>query len=177
MWRWNRAVYDDAAGGHLRIELRALPSGPTVTDMAANAAFLIGLTLALAPRMDALLPRLTFGHARRNFYRAACDGLDAEMLWPDDETPSPRPYAAAELVLRLLPVARSGLLSAAVDAAEADELLAVIAARVERRATGARWQRATLDRLEATLTRPDAAAAMLERYLAAVATGCPVHEW
>src|SRR6266511_1797444 len=35
VWRWNRAVYDPASGGHLRIEMRALPSGPTVTDMLA----------------------------------------------------------------------------------------------------------------------------------------------
>ena len=48
MWRWDRAIYDPAEGGHLRIELRALPSGPTVTDMLANAALLLGLTLALA---------------------------------------------------------------------------------------------------------------------------------
>jgi hypothetical protein len=49
VWRWNRAIYDPADGGHLRIEMRALPAGPTVTDMLANAAFLLGLTLALAP--------------------------------------------------------------------------------------------------------------------------------
>ena len=48
VWRWNRAIYDPASGGHLRIEMRALPAGPTVTDMLANAAFLIGLTLCLA---------------------------------------------------------------------------------------------------------------------------------
>src|SRR6266496_3524790 len=48
VWRWNRAIYDPALGGHLRIEMRALPAGPTVTDMLANAAFLIGLSLWLA---------------------------------------------------------------------------------------------------------------------------------
>jgi hypothetical protein len=48
VWRWNRAIYDPSAGGHLRIEMRALPAGPTLTDMLANAAFLIGLTLWLA---------------------------------------------------------------------------------------------------------------------------------
>jgi hypothetical protein len=42
VWPWNRAIYDPAAGGHLRIEMRALPAGPTVIDMLANAAFLIG---------------------------------------------------------------------------------------------------------------------------------------
>jgi hypothetical protein len=38
VWRWNRAIDDDASGGHLRIEMRALPSGPTITDMLANLA-------------------------------------------------------------------------------------------------------------------------------------------
>src|SRR6266487_2979538 len=48
VWRWNRAIYDPASGGHLRIEMRALPAGPTVIDMLANAAFLTGLSLWLA---------------------------------------------------------------------------------------------------------------------------------
>ena len=30
IWSWNRPVYDPSAGGHLRIEFRALPAGPTV---------------------------------------------------------------------------------------------------------------------------------------------------
>jgi hypothetical protein len=42
VWRWNRAIYDPTSGGHLRIEMRALPAGPTVIDMLANAAFLMG---------------------------------------------------------------------------------------------------------------------------------------
>src|SRR4030095_8317204 len=48
VWRWNRAIYDPASGGHLRIELRALPSGPTVTGMPANAPFLVWFTPSLA---------------------------------------------------------------------------------------------------------------------------------
>src|SRR6266508_4646068 len=48
VWRWNRAVYDPASGGHLRIEMRALPDGPTVLDMLANDALLVGLSLWLA---------------------------------------------------------------------------------------------------------------------------------
>ena len=38
--------------------LRALPAGPTVVDMLANAAFLLGLTLALAPDADAWIRRV-----------------------------------------------------------------------------------------------------------------------
>jgi gamma-glutamyl:cysteine ligase YbdK (ATP-grasp superfamily) len=177
VWRWNRAVYDDAGGGHLRIELRALPSGPTVADMIANAAFLIGLTLGLAPDADALVRRLTFGHARRNFYQAARHGLDAELLWPADAAPSPRPTSVRALVPRLLDVARAGLASAGVDAAESDAALAIVAERVARGVTGARWQRRTLAALEVEMPRADAVAALLERYLEAEATERPVHEW
>ena len=28
VWRWNRAIYNPASGGRLRIEMRALPAGP-----------------------------------------------------------------------------------------------------------------------------------------------------
>jgi hypothetical protein len=177
VWRWNRAVYDDAAGGHLRIEMRALPCGPTVADMTANAAFLIGLTLGLAPHVDEWLPRFTFGQARRNFYAAARDGLAAELLWPSARTPSPEPHAAASLLVSLLPVARAGLVDNGVAAAEADAQLGVVAERVARGVTGARWQRRTLERLGSGRTRREALAALLKRYLAAAATGRPVHEW
>ena len=48
VWRWNRACYGVADGiAHLRIENRALPSGPTVKDEMANAAFFVGLMVAL----------------------------------------------------------------------------------------------------------------------------------
>ena len=84
VWRWNRAIYDPAGGGHLRIEMRALPAGPTVVDMLANAAFLLGLTLALAPGAAATTRRFAFQQAHHNFYRAAQFGLAAELAWPLD---------------------------------------------------------------------------------------------
>ena len=177
VWRWNRAVFDPSAGGHLRIELRALPAGPSVMDMAANAAFLVGLTLALAPDARRLVTALTFGQARRNFYEAARLGLDAELLWPAHAPPSPRPVRAATLVLELLPVAREALLASGVDAAEVDTLLDVIAARVARARTGARWQRDTLARLERRMARETGLRELVGRYLAQMSSGRPVHEW
>ena len=60
VWRWNRAIYDPEVGGHLRIELRALPAGPTPLDMVANAAFLVGMALGLQSEVDGLLPLLPF---------------------------------------------------------------------------------------------------------------------
>ena len=71
VWLWNRPVYDNLGGGHLRIEMRALPAGPTAVDMVANAAFLIGLAEGLRPHINELLPGLPFPRAEYNFYRAA----------------------------------------------------------------------------------------------------------
>ncbi|WP_309888864.1 glutamate--cysteine ligase [Archangium sp.] len=177
VWSWNRAIYDPSAGGHVRIELRALPAGPTVVDMLANGALLLGLTLGLSEQVESLLPGLPFMCARGNFLRAAKEGLDAVLLWPERHAPSPRPIPAVELVERLLPVAREGLVKAGVESEEADAMLSVVEARLRARTTGARWQRKMLARLEAQLPRLDALGALLERYMAHAASGRPVHEW
>jgi hypothetical protein len=174
VWRWNRAIYDSGFGGHLRIEMRPLPAGPTVVDMAANAAFLLGLTLALAPTAGSWTRQLLFARAHANFYDAARLGLEAELEWPGPDGGSER-VGAAELVRRLLPEARRGLVEAEVDEDEADRLLGVIGERAATGQTGAVWQRRALAGFEGGRER--AAAAMLERYLELQAAGDPVHGW
>ena len=176
VWRWNRAIYDPASGGHLRIEMRALPAGPTVTDMLANAAFLVGLALWLAGRDERWTYALPFERADHGFYRAAQYGLAAELSWPAGGG-RVRTATAADLVPDLLPAAREGLLGAGVAAAEADPLLGVIAARVATGQTGAAWQRAALAAAERGHPRDRALAVMLEEYLACAVTGRPVHTW
>jgi hypothetical protein len=177
VWRWNRAIYDPAGGGHLRIELRALPSGPTVVDMLANAAFLLGLTLALAADAGTVIRRFAFQQAHHNFYRAAQFGLGAELAWPLHPGGRARTLPAAELVRQLLPAARRGLVEAGVVAEEAKELLAVVQARTASGQTGAVWQRDALAALEPRLGRDRALAAMLEHYLELQQAGDPVHTW
>jgi hypothetical protein len=177
VWRWNRAIYDPADGGHVRIELRALPAGPTVIDMCANAAFALGLTLALAPDADTWVRRVAFQQAHHSFYRAAQLGLRAELAWPLGAGGRVVTVPAAELIQRLLPVAHQGLEDAGVLPEEADRLLAVIKARAATGQTGAVWQRRTLAALEPQLGREQGLAAMLERYLEHQRTGDPVHTW
>ena len=177
VWRWNRAIYDPAGGGHLRIEMRTLPSGPTVTDMVANAAFLLGLSLWLAgqdPRWTYAVP---FERADNSFYRAAQDGLAAELSWPGDRPDQMRTVRAADLIPELLPKARQGLLEAGVAADETGRLLGVISGRVTSGQTGAAWQRAALSAAQRRYGRERALAAMLEGYLANADTGQPVHTW
>jgi gamma-glutamyl:cysteine ligase YbdK (ATP-grasp superfamily) len=177
VWHWNRAVYDSALGGHFRIEMRALPAGPTVRDMMANAAFLVGLTLALASDIERWLVGLTFGHARRNFYEAARRGLSAELLWLTAESRM-RPLSASAVVELTLPLARQGLVDAGVTPDEADRHLDVIARRVATGQTGAVWQRQMFE--AATRAGDDALAAgcaVMRAYRVASASELPVHAW
>ena len=177
VWRWNRAVYDPAAGGHVRIELRALPAGPTPLDMVANAAFLVGLVAGLAPRMRDLLPGLPFGLAEWNFYRAAQSGVDARVVWPASSGLSPVERSVTELASELLPVAAEGLSSLGVEEEESVRLLRVIRERIATRQTGARWMRASLERARHLNSMPGALADVVEGYVDRAATGRPVHEW
>jgi hypothetical protein len=177
VWRWNRAIYDPASGGHLRIEMRALPAGPTMIDMLANAAFLIGLSLWLADQDQHWTYALPFERADHGFYRAAQHGLSARLSWPAGPRDQMRTLPAAKLVAELVPVARQGLLQAGVAAAEADELLDIISARAASGQTGAAWQRATLAAAERRHDRQRALAVMLDCYLHCAGTGLPVHTW
>ena len=173
VWRWNRAIYDPVGGGHLRIEMRFLPAGPTIEDMLANVAFLLGLALAMAPEADDVAAALPFGALHHAFYRAGQRGLAAELPWPGDDRPRP----ARDLALQLLPRAQAGLDAAGVDPTDSAPLLELMGGRIESGQTGARWQRETLDRLERNEAREPALAAMFERYLAHSLEGRPVHRW
>jgi gamma-glutamyl:cysteine ligase YbdK (ATP-grasp superfamily) len=177
VWRWNRAIYDPASGGHLRIEMRALPAGPTVIDMLANAAFLIGLSLWLAGQDQQWTYALPFERADHGFYRAAQRGLSARLSWPAGHRGQIRTLAAAKLVTELVPAARHGLLQAGVAAAQADGLLEIISARAASGQTGAVWQRATLAAAKRRHDPERALAVMLNHYLQWAETGLPVHTW
>jgi gamma-glutamyl:cysteine ligase YbdK (ATP-grasp superfamily) len=178
VWNWNRPVYDPAGAGHLRIELRALPAGPSLDDMLANASFLVGGILSLAPEISDLLPSFPFALAERNFYRAAQYGLDAELVWPVKAGTAPRAMRARELLEMLAPRVRAGLLDAGVEQDEVDFFVGLFGQRVESGVTGAQWQRRTLSALRARGATPEhSLRAMLEQYVAHVDSGLPVHRW
>jgi hypothetical protein len=176
IWTWNRPVYDPEAGGHLRIELRALPAGPTPVDMAANGAFLLGMTLAIAEEAPTWTALLAFEQARDNFERAAESGLDAILLSPFNRS-GPQPQSASEMALQLLEPARAALSRAGVEAGDVDELFAIVEERIISGRTGAQWQRGTVAAMEPRLGRTRAMAAMTRRYLDAMTSGAPVHTW
>lgn len=178
VWRWNRAIYDGSGNGHLRIEFRALPSGPTPVDMAANAAFLVGLTLGLHSSIDCVLHRFPFEYAQRNFYRSAEQGMDAMLVWPNMAAHGLQEISACALARELLPVARLGLEKAGVEKEEIDAMLEVIHDRLETRMNGACWQIHRLAQYEKRGDpRPLALTRMLEDYLQAAQSGAPVSQW
>lgn len=178
VWNWNRPVYDPEHGGGLRIELRALPAGPSYDDMLANAAFLIGAMLRLRERMPDLVKALPFALAKQNFFLAAQHGLDAQLAWPSDTGSAPRTVSARDLLLELMPLAREGLAQGGVEEAESARFLDVFEARVRSGQTGAIWQRRTLAALQAEGHRGyDALRRMLDRYIAGFHSQRPVHSW
>jgi gamma-glutamyl:cysteine ligase YbdK (ATP-grasp superfamily) len=177
VWLWNRPIYDDADGGHLRIEMRALPAGPTSIDMVANAALLIGLAQGMRPELDQLLPALPFAIAEYNFYRAAQAGLEARLVWPCAGQPGFHERPVFDIVRDLLPTAERGLDAIGVTASEAQRYLDVIRARIQRAQNGATWQRAALAALERNQPQEVAQREMLEAFYAHSLTNQPVAEW
>lgn len=178
VWPWNRAVYDDASGGHLRIEARALPAGPSAVDMVAGAALLFGLAVGIRDRLEELLPALPFALADYNFYRAAQHGLDARIVWPHRGPGGLRERAVGEVLRELLPTADRGLDALGVSRSERDHYLGIIDQRLAAGLNGARWQRACLDSLLArNVSKPKALAGMLERYRELSAANVPLREW
>ncbi|TGD76033.1 glutamate--cysteine ligase [Mangrovimicrobium sediminis] len=177
VWLWNRPIYDDASGGHLRIEMRALPAGPTAVDMAANAAFLIGLAEGLRPQLAQLLPAMPFHYAQYNFYRAAQFGLDAQLVWPGEGGSRARELPVDELLAKLLPVAADGLAAIGIDGEEIAHYLGIIEERLARRQSGAIWQQKTLDSLALQMDADRARHAMLERFIEYSTENLPVARW
>jgi hypothetical protein len=169
IWRWVRPLigFDAAGQGHVRLEQRVLPSGPTVLDMVANAALYFGLVHALARQPQAAESDLPFAAARVNFYAAARHGLAAELTWLDG-----RRISAHDLLLETgLPLARQGLRDFGLPAAEIEHYLGVVEARVRSGQTGAAWQLQRLARVGGDLHR------MMADYLDNQRSGAPVHEW
>lgn len=175
IYRWNRPCYGIGESGkpHLRIECRALPSGPTPIDETANAAFWIGSVLGLAAEVEDVKSHIDFDDAKGNFLAAARHGLDATFTWFEDET-----VGARDLILqRLLPIARDGLAEAGVDRADIDTYLGVLEHRVSTANTGSQWLVRSLALLKGHGTESERLAALTAATVGRQRDGRPGHEW
>ena len=173
VYRWNRPCYGISEGKpHLRIECRVLPSGPTVLDEVANAAFWIGLVLGTKHEYGDITERLSFDDAKYNFLTASRQGLDAGFRWVDGQS-----VTAPELILEtLLPLARAGL-EASVDRSEIDKYLGVIHDRVQSRGTGSDWMMRSLSEMEDRGSRSERMTALTAAIANRQSERKPCHEW
>jgi len=174
VYRWNRPCYGVADGiAHLRIENRVLPSGPSVLDEVANAAFWFGLVSGLASELADVRTEIPFDAVRTNFVAAARHGLDAHLAWLGGGT-----LTARELISgHLLPLAERGLRAGGIDEADVRRYLDTIAARVERRQTGASWLLSSLAGMDDEGSPEERLAALVAATVARQSEGTPVHEW
>ena len=177
IWLWNRPVYDPSNGGHLRIELRSFPAGPTIIDMLANAALAVGLANLIQPTIRELLPAIPFAYCTANFYRAAQKGMSAELFWPSMKQRQPEYYAVPKILEKMIPRVPEKLVDMGFIEEDFLPLLKVIEERLHTRQTGAQWQLNKLEELRKGLHKKEALTAMLKLYQKNSATNIPVAQW
>ncbi|KAA9132110.1 CBS domain-containing protein [Marinihelvus fidelis] len=174
VYRWNRPCYGVHNGiAHLRIENRVIPSGPTVLDEVANAAFFFGMMAGFADAGDDVRDRFEFSDVKANFLAAARDGLRAQLHWYDDQY-----LTAKELILdQLLPLARSGLHAVGIDGDDINRYLGVIQDRVEKRRTGARWMLESVAGMKGQGTPDQRMRCLVSSMVQQQSAGEPVSHW
>jgi gamma-glutamyl:cysteine ligase YbdK (ATP-grasp superfamily) len=177
IWNWNRPIYDPLDNGHLRIELRALPAGPTPINMLASAALMSGLMRGLQGHLINILPAIPFYYTQKNFYRAAKYGLNACLFWPHLRTGKLQERPVISILKDLLPCAEDGLSQLGIEETEIRQQMEIINAGLESRMNGAQWQINVFDKLIQNEDRKTALAQLVELYYRQYQTGKAVHEW
>lgn len=175
VYRWNRACYgiSDTGKPHLRIENRVIPSGPTVLDEVANAAFFFGMMSQLSHRIEDVREHLSFSDAKSNFLAAAREGLRAQQVWFGGQQ-----VTAQELIIdELLPLAREGLTESGIDEQDIERYLGVIRARVDKRRTGARWLLESLESMRDQGSENERLRAITASMIEQAESGNPVADW
>ena len=174
VYRWNRPCYGVHNNiPHLRIENRVIPSGPTVLDEVANAAFFYGMMAGMTEQVSDIRELLTFSDAKSNFLAAARDGIRAQMNWFNDTH-----LPAKQLILeQLLPLATEGLQEAGIDQDDIERYLGVIRDRVSLRRTGSRWALESLEEMKDKGTQDQRLRCIVRSMVNQQSTGKPISEW
>lgn len=174
VYRWNRPCYGISNGKpHLRIENRIFPSGPTVTDEIANAAFWLGLLNGMGDVYPDITDSLDFDDAKMNFIAASKLGLDTKFKWVNDER-----YSAVELITKeLLPIAREGLKKADLYHGDVNSYLDIIRERTDSAQTGAYWMVKSYNSLSKKVSREQALTAVTNAMIKNQKKGEPAHKW
>lgn len=174
IWCWNRVCYGISGGKpHLRIENRVLPSGPTVKDEMANAAFWFGMMKGMPEEYSRIPDLIDFDQAKENFLKAAQYGLDTKMMWLDSKMVSTQ-----ELIIdELIPIARDGLNQAGIDPENSEQYLDIIKNRVSSGRNGANWLTTSFQNLKKNMNRENALYTVTSRMIINQKEGKPVHTW
>lgn len=177
-WPWNRAVYDSQEQGHVRVELRALPAGPSAIDMLANTAFALGLAEGFMDNIETLLHAIPYASLERNLQQAARDGLEASLLWPSRTTRRLESYPLIDIVRELLPTADRGLEIAGVADEDRRRYMDCIERRITARRTGANWQTESVRRYRCGgASRKRALQSMVNDYAELSLSNLSVADW
>lgn len=174
VYRWNRPCYGISDNGkpHLRIENRVFASGPTTVDEIANACFWLGLMCGMKDEVENVTELMLFDDARDNFLKAAQFGMDTKFNWFKDQK-----IGAVDLIKKLIPIARKGLISRKVNAKDVDKYLSIILGRAESHMNGARWMLRAYTDFSATTGRDEALAALTSCIIDNQSKNEPVHTW
>ncbi|MCK4708010.1 MAG: hypothetical protein KAU21_05280 [Gammaproteobacteria bacterium] len=134
IWRWVRPILGLGVNGqyHLRLELRVVPSGPTLIDTMANMVFHVGLTEGLKLHPEALT-KMPFEGLEQDFYQVARNGLSAEVSWCNGKMDSMQNL----LIKYIIPTTLQGLEKLQIESPE--PWLNIIEERVKSGQTGAQW--------------------------------------
>lgn len=174
VWRWNRPCYGVNNGiAHLRIENRVIPSGPSIIDEMANAAFFLGLMAALPEEYGDITKRMAFDDAKDNFFAAARHGLKAQFTWLGGK----RQPAATLLLEHLLPLARAGLTQAGINGEDIERYLGVLEERVRSDQNGSLWALRSLTTMGEKGPREQRYRALTASMLEQQQDNTPVHRW
>ena len=175
VYRWNRPCYGISDNGmpHLRIENRVLPSGPTVLDQTANAAFWLGAMMGMAHKYKDIREHMSFADAKDNFSKAAKFGIDTQFTWFNNQKISCRDLILQELI----PLAYDGLVAQGIDKADIERYLSVIQGRAEVHQNGARWLLKSFTQLTERINRDEAVTVLTSQMIKCQLEQTPVHQW
>ena len=166
IWRWIRPILGmDNDGKHtLRLELRVLPSGPTLIDTEVNLWFFIGLIHGLV-KSKINLTKIPFETLKDDFYSVAKKGLEAEFHEPvDAQTVSLKEWILNDGV----EMTKMGLDALGID--NANRYLDIIKQRTSNGQNGASWQLAHYKEYNSIPK-------LMEDYMKHAEQNTPVHKW
>ncbi|MEA2047770.1 MAG: hypothetical protein U9O64_04905 [Campylobacterota bacterium] len=166
IWRWIRPILaKDKEGKHtLRLELRVLPSGPTLIDTEVNMWFFIGLIEGLV-RSKTELTKIPFDTLKDDFYSVAKSGLQTQFHEPVHA----KRVSLKEWILHDgVKLAKLGLDSFGIDTI--DSYLNIIKERATNGQNGASWQLEHFKKHNSIIK-------LMEDYMQNSKQNIPVHKW